>query len=190
MQNLSPRHVKTEEVAAPRCRIRLVLDQGQRNLRLGPARFRGRLPAQDRRNRSAAGAEEAMNGASAQERKIGVADPPRRSTPMALERGSIKGLRIRPHGLPFSMMDGARKIPLRRQRSAMDDLEHVREHADSAKSNSCGCATGSSNARRANSSAGSSRARRPASSLRSIDFRNSVRRQGADHELPAPPRER
>lgn len=42
----SSRHDR--RIASSRCGIRLVLDQSQRNLRLGPAFFRSRLLAQDR----------------------------------------------------------------------------------------------------------------------------------------------
>ena len=46
-------------IASSRGGVRLVFDQGQWNIRLGPAFFRSGLPAQDRRNQSAAGRKKA-----------------------------------------------------------------------------------------------------------------------------------
>lgn len=52
----SPRQIG--RVASPRRGVRLVFDQGQRYLRFGSAWLRSRLPSQDRRDRSAARAQE------------------------------------------------------------------------------------------------------------------------------------
>ena len=60
MQNLSPRHVKTEES------LRLGVVSGWYSTKVsgtfvsGPHRFGGRLPAQDRRDRSSAASQEEM----------------------------------------------------------------------------------------------------------------------------------
>ncbi len=84
---------------------------------------------------------------------------------MTLARGSIGGYEYDRMVLKFSMLDGAREVPCAVSASAMDDLERVRADGAgaSARSSSSGCATGSNNARRANSRRRSSRARLPAS---------------------------
>src|SRR5207237_9849619 len=57
-------------IASPRRGVRLVLDQGQRNLRLGPAFFRSGLPAQDRRNQSATSNEKEGLAQKSMERSL------------------------------------------------------------------------------------------------------------------------
>ena len=99
----------------------MVLDQGQRNLRLGPAFFRSGLLAQDRRNRTAAGHEQEELGGEA-DGQIGSF---RRENLMTLARGSIRGYEDDRMVLLFSMMDGAREVPCAVSASAMDYLEHV-----------------------------------------------------------------
>ena len=90
---------------------------------------------------------------------------------MALERGRVIGYEYDRMVMLFSMMDGDKEIPCAVSSSAMDDLERgAKPSPTSAKSSSCGCATGSNNAPRANSSPGSSRAPRPASSCAASIF--------------------
>jgi hypothetical protein len=42
---------------------------------------------------------------------------------MTLERGSLRGFRIRPHGHAFSMMDGENEIPCAVSNQATEELE-------------------------------------------------------------------
>ena len=105
MQNLSPRHVKTEES------LRLGVVSGWYSTKVsgtfvsGPHDSEADLPAPDRRNQSAAGEGQA------------------RCSPMTLERGSIKGFEHDRMVMLFSMMNGGAEVSCAISSSAMDDLE-------------------------------------------------------------------
>jgi len=86
----------------------------------GPHDSEAGLPAQDRRDQSAAAEEKKM---STDADGLPFRLPMR--SPATLARGSVRGYEYDRMVLIFSMMDGAKEVPCAVSASAMDDLEHV-----------------------------------------------------------------
>jgi hypothetical protein len=75
------------------------------------------LPAQDRRNESAAGDEK--------KKLTGKIDPLREESLMTFARGNVRGYDDDRMVLLFSIMADGREVPCAVSASAMDEMEHV-----------------------------------------------------------------
>src|SRR5689334_22464686 len=107
MQNLSPRHVKTEES------LRLGVVSGWYSTKVSGTFVSGPHDSE----------ADCL-------RKIAEINPPRQkedeqASQMTLERGTVRGFEFDRMVVLFSVMDGAKEVPCAVSTSAMDDLEHV-----------------------------------------------------------------
>src|SRR5690242_16218454 len=97
----------------------MVFHKGQRNIRIRSTRYRSRLPAQDRGDRSSANQEEMS--------KLIAVSPlqPTEVAIMTLTRGDIVGYEFDRMVFLFSMLDGSRAVPCAVSAAAMDEIERV-----------------------------------------------------------------
>ena len=115
MQNLSPRHVKTEEL------LRLGVVSGWYSTKVSGTFVSGPHYSEADCLRKIA----EINPPAAKKEDLKFA-PFREESPMTLVRGNIRGYEHDRMVMLFSMMDGAREIPCAISASAMDDLEPCR----------------------------------------------------------------